>query len=213
MGVKPVFVDGSALQNWIVAFFTLALFSIAWKDNPVYRFVEHLYVGMAAAYGVGMAWFNYGRPNIEAIQKGNISYIIPIIIGLMIYTRYIKSLAWISRYTISFTVGTGAGYILSRDFRTNIVNQLAATFKPFWVPGNISETINNLILVIGVMGTMAYFLFTARRKGVVGVAANIGKWIMMIAFGTAFGNTVLGRISLFLGRMQFLLGDWLKIIK
>jgi hypothetical protein len=36
--------------------------------------------------------------------------------------------------------------------------------------------------------------------------------IMMIAFGSAFGNTVMGRLSLFIGRLQYLLGDWLGIL-
>jgi hypothetical protein len=31
----------------------------------------------------------------------------------------------------------------------------------------------------------------------------------MIAFGAMFGNTVMARLSLFIGRMQFLLKDWL----
>ncbi len=31
----------------------------------------------------------------------------------------------------------------------------------------------------------------------------------MIAFGAMFGNTVMARLSLFIGRMQFLLQDWI----
>ena len=32
---------------------------------------------------------------------------------------------------------------------------------------------------------------------------------MMVAFGAMFGNTVMARISLFIGRMRFLLADWI----
>ena len=35
----------------------------------------------------------------------------------------------------------------------------------------------------------------------------------MVGFGASFGYTVMARISLFIGRLQFLLGDWLGIIK
>jgi hypothetical protein len=36
---------------------------------------------------------------------------------------------------------------------------------------------------------------------------------MMVAFGALFGNVVMSRISLLIGRVQFLLGDWLHIIR
>jgi len=35
----------------------------------------------------------------------------------------------------------------------------------------------------------------------------------MISFGASFGYTVMARVSLLIGRLQFLLGDWLQIIK
>jgi hypothetical protein len=35
----------------------------------------------------------------------------------------------------------------------------------------------------------------------------------MVAFGAGFGYTVMARISLLIGRMSFLLGDWLGIIE
>ncbi len=77
----------------------------------------------------------------------------------------------------------------------------------------LGSSVNNVILVLGVVGTLSYFLFTQKRKGIIGAGATAGKWIMMVAFGSAFGNTVMARMSLALGRIQFLLGDWLHLIK
>ncbi len=54
------------------------------------------------------------------------------------------------------------------------------------------------------------------REGVAltfGTGSKIGIWVIMIGFGATFGFTVMGRISLLIGRIQFLLGDWLHIIK
>jgi hypothetical protein len=34
----------------------------------------------------------------------------------------------------------------------------------------------------------------------------------MIGFGATFGYNVMGRISLLIGRFQFLFADWLKLI-
>jgi len=35
---------------------------------------------------------------------------------------------------------------------------------------------------------------------------------LMIGFGSAFGNTVMGRVSLLIQRVEFLLQDWLHFI-
>jgi hypothetical protein len=42
---------------------------------------------------------------------------------------------------------------------------------------------------------------------------NIGIWFMMIGFGASFGYTVMARISLLIGRIQFLMTDWLGFLK
>jgi hypothetical protein len=71
----------------------------------------------------------------------------------------------------------------------------------------------SVILLIGVMCTLAYFFFSREHKGALGVASRIGIIFVMVGFGAAFGYTVMARISLLIGRLQFLLGPWLGIIE
>ncbi|MGI6662647.1 MAG: hypothetical protein ACOX4B_04100 [Bacillota bacterium] len=70
-----------------------------------------------------------------------------------------------------------------------------------------------LVIFIGSLSTITYFFFTREQKGALKVTSQIGRWTMMIAFGSAFSNTVMGRLSLLIGRLQYLLGDWLGILK
>ena len=37
---------------WIAALLTLFIFSFLYKDNPFYKFAEHLFVGISAGYYV-----------------------------------------------------------------------------------------------------------------------------------------------------------------
>jgi hypothetical protein len=39
--------------------------------------------------------------------------------------------------------------------------------------------------------------------------ARTGRWLLMISFGTFFGNTVMTRLAVFLERVQFLLYEWM----
>ena len=70
-----------------------------------------------------------------------------------------------------------------------------------------------LITFIGVLTTLSYFFFSREQKGALKVSANIGIWFIMIGFGASFGNTVMARVSLLIGRVQFLLTDWINLIK
>src|SRR5207247_5918093 len=38
------------LGVWVSAFLTLCVFSFLYKDNPFYKFAEHLFVGVSAGY-------------------------------------------------------------------------------------------------------------------------------------------------------------------
>ena len=71
---------------------------------------------------------------------------------------------------------------------------------------------NNIIIFVGVLGTLAYFLFTQKHEGSFGPLTPFGKWAMMVAFGATFGTTIFERLSLLIRTLNTLLGDWLGLI-
>jgi hypothetical protein len=68
------------------------------------------------------------------------------------------------------------------------------------------------LILVGVSAVLVYFFFSVEHSGVIGAVSRIGIWFLMVAFGASFGFTIMARISLLIGRMQFLLGDWLNIL-
>jgi len=60
------------------------------------------------------------------------------------------------------------------------------------------------------VSALVYFYFSKEHTGVVGGVARLGIWFLMVSFGAAFGFTVMARISLLIGRMEFLINDWIK---
>jgi hypothetical protein len=69
------------------------------------------------------------------------------------------------------------------------------------------------LFIVGTLCTLAYFFFSMEHKGVLGGAARVGIWFLMIGFGASFGYTVMARVSLLIGRVHFLLFDWLGLPK
>jgi hypothetical protein len=73
--------------------------------------------------------------------------------------------------------------------------------------------INSIILVVGVLTTLLFFYFSRPQRGLLRTGSQIGIGFIMIAFGASFGYTVMARISLLIGRVYFLLSDWLGLIR
>jgi len=56
--------EHSILGAWVAAFLTLAIFSYLYNDNPFYKFAEHVYIGVSAAYWGSIAFWNQIVPNM-----------------------------------------------------------------------------------------------------------------------------------------------------
>ena len=193
---------------WIAAGLTLCVFSFLYKDNPLYRFAEHLYVGLSVGYTIAQMW-NQGV--IKYIwypvkEEGNYFVLIPAAIGLLMFSRFIPKYRWLIRWPLAFMIGISAGASIPRDMNSMIFKQMEATIQPL-------ATINLVIIALGLLFTLFYFFFSVEHKGPAGVASKIGIFFIMISFGAAFGYTVMARISLLIGRTYFLLHDWLHIVR
>jgi 4-amino-4-deoxy-L-arabinose transferase-like glycosyltransferase len=103
-------------------------------------------------------------------------------------------------------VGIGTGLTIRGTIGSQLVQQIQATMLKL-------NSIDNIIMVVGTVTTLLFFYFTLTRENkVVKVSGTIGKYVMMIAFGASFGNSVMSRMSMMIGRVQFLLGDWLGFL-
>jgi hypothetical protein len=197
-------------QNWIAAFLTLCVFSFLYRDNPFYRFAEHLFVGSAAGYLLAVQYQNVIKPNvIGEMNQGNMLPLVPLALGIILLGRLWPRTSGIARWSLAFYVGIYSGIAIPSYLQAQIFAQLADQVKPF-APG--WGAINSALILIGFITVLSYFFFSAAHKGVHGLSARIGIWFLMVAFGASFGYTVMARVSLLIARMQFLLRDWLHLL-
>ena len=190
------------------------VFSFLWRDNPFYKFAEHLFVGMSAGYWVIYNIKNVLIPNwwnnlVPAEGGINPIWIIPGALALFMLLRVVPKLSGLSRMSLSLIVGTGAGLSMTAMLQTNALAQVNGTIIALGQGGGWFDWVSNIILVTGVVCGLVYFFFSKAHTGVVGGAANIGITLLMVAFGASFGYTVMARISLLIGQTQFLLFEWL----
>jgi hypothetical protein len=197
-------------QNWIAAFLTLCVFSFLYRDNPFYRFAEHLFVGAAAGYLLAVQYQNVIKPNvIGEMNQGNMLPLVPLALGIILLGRLWPRTSGIARWSLAFYVGIYSGIAIPSYLQAQIFAQLADQVKPF-APG--WGAVNSALILIGFITVLSYFFFSAHHRGLHGMSARIGIWFLMVAFGASFGYTVMARVSLLIARMQFLLRDWLHLL-
>jgi hypothetical protein len=213
---------GDGLGIITAAAITLAMYSFLYKDNPVFKIAENLFVGVAMGYSIIIVWYNILKPDVfEALivpllkdtgKAPQYTVIVPTLLGLFMFLRFSSKLSWLSRWSFAFIVGMGSGIAIPNFINAILLRQLEPMITPLYA-GSFWGTINTLLVLVGVVSVLFYFFFSLEHKGVIGGVSVIGIWFIMIAFGASFGYTVMARMSLLIGRIQFLLKDWLGIIQ
>lgn len=193
---------------WIAAFFTIAATSYVFKDNRVFKFAEHTFIGTAAGYTVAWNLTQLIRIGIEPMMaKGLYQYMIPIVLGLTVYFQFSKEYYWIARYGVAFMMGQGMGMAMRAKIRSDFIVQLQATIAPL---NNIDQILVFALVLTGLL----HFVFTVKKVETepFRTLIKLGRYGILIALGASFGNTVMTRLGQYQGRMIFLIRDWLQLI-
>ncbi len=136
---------------------------------------------------------------------------------MLLFACLVPRWRWLASLPLAFLVGIGAALSVGGALTGALVPQIQATMLPLNPQLGLERCLNNLVIILGTICALVYFYFTARPQSIGGRVAQgmgtVGKWILMVTFGAVFGNVVMGRVSLLVGRVQFLLGDWLQVIK
>lgn len=201
------------IGTWIAALLTIAITSLAWKDQPVSKMANHIYIGVVTANSIVQAWQNIMNVGINKILAGEFLYIIAILLGLLTYSRYSKATFWVYRYPIALVMGIGVGTSMRGLVGGSFLDQIRDSFFQLAVPGDAMTSVNNVIFFIILLSSLSYFLFTIRafRSETAMKFSLLGRYAMMGAFGYSFANTIATRINQYAGRIAFLLIDWLHI--
>lgn len=166
-----------------------------------------MFIGVSMGYALPLVYNLTFIPFVyrPIFIEHNFLILIPAFLGSLYIFRFSKNLGWLSRYPIVFGMAlVGMGVPMS--MHAYVLVQMRSAMNPL-------ETVNAAIIFVGTVTILLYFFFSKEHKGLYGKITNIGIWYMMVGFGASFGYTVMARISLLIGRIQFLLGDWLGLMK
>ncbi len=195
---------------WVSAFFTLAIFSFLYKDNPFYRLAEHIFAGLSAGYYIGLIWESVIIQQLwDPMLGGSWWLFIPGLLGVLMFARLWPRISWVSRIALAFVMGNTAGIFLVTQLHGIVLPQMQNTMLSLVGVDGFASALLAVVIVVGTISTLIYFYFSKEHKGIFGITAKVGIWFIMVSFGAHFGYTVMGRISLLIGRVYFLANEWL----
>lgn len=223
------FAISNRIEVWIAALLTLAVFSYLYKDNPLFKLVEHLFAGVASAYVFCTQWHDVVKPKLidpalssqtPALEKGLL--LIPFFLCLCMLSRVVPKWAWLSRWALAFIIGFYAGTNIPHYLETSVVKQVEATLnRPLIAQADgVWQTLllsaDNIVFILGIITVLSFFYFSLPHTGKIGkplgTLSTVGRYFMMVAFGATFANAVMGRVSVLIGSLDLLLRDWLEWI-
>ncbi len=206
------------LGTIIAAIATLAIFSFLYKDNPFYRMAEHILIGLSVGFTLVLLWNSVLTPKlfVPLFSKGDLWSLIPFAMSILMLMRLRGSWSKFSKPVMALIIGAGAGLSIPARMDARILKQLSATIEPFSAMGlgqlSAGDIFNAILGLIAVLTVMVYFFYTRPDNKPVRAISQVGIYFLMIFFGATFGYTVTSRLTLLIGRIEFLLSDFLHLI-
>jgi hypothetical protein len=198
------------VTQWMPVIATMMIMSFLYKDNPLYKIGENVFIGVSLGYGWIVSWEYVVHPffimpvndMFVEFHFWDITTILWFILSLTMFFRFSRKKAWVANYYFGFLFGYSAGYVIP-IYIQGILKQSTDLMKPL-NQGSFFETSKWIVIIFGTFAALMYFFFSKPHKGILGKTARVGIVVMMIFFGAAFGSTVMGRVSLFIDRALLL---------
>ncbi|MBJ95352.1 MAG: hypothetical protein CMP23_12890 [Rickettsiales bacterium] len=204
--------------TWLSIFLTLSILSFLYDDNPIYKLAEHLFMGLGIGIGTIEVYYGVFQPKLvhPLLEEHRYLSLCPLILLALLFTKLTRKHQDWARIPIAFIVAAFAGIKLTGEANGRLLEQVRASMPD--LPALYEEhglwnwdqagagVISGVILVLGLCACLLHFYFSARHNKTMQTISRVGILTLMLSFGASFGFTVMGRISLAIGRAETLLG-------
>jgi hypothetical protein len=213
------------LGLFIAAALTLMVFSYIFGDNFLFELASHIFVGVAVGYATLVVIYEVFIPLVTSGQ--HIVTILPalflcFLLIFRIFPARSETSNALAGIALAFVLGVGVALAIGGGLFGTLIPQVSATAGISWNPNHYPDTenevglvnwLNNIIIVLGTLGTLFYFTFAVRARGFMGGVreawvrfwAGMGRLMIIFTLGALFANTVSARVALLISRIQFLM--------
>lgn len=218
--MNPEFISG------IISFLlTVMILSYMIGDNVFFRLAIHVFIGVSAGYIAIVAFHQVIWPYLffplwtaSMIERGLL--LIPLVLSALLLMKISPRLGWLGGPAAGYLVGVGAAVAVSGAVLGTLLPQTASAAEPFDLSrlgslgiNPIESLFNGLVMLIGTIGTLAYFHFGARRRtdgsvkqnGLIEAIAWVGKLFVALTLGVLFAGVYAAALAALVERIHSLL--------
>jgi len=205
---------------------TIFILSYLFGDNILFRVAIYVFVGAAAGYVAAVAWTEVLYPALvqpvfsgaayadlaQAIRVG-----FPLLGSLLLLFKIFPRLSHLGQLPMAYLVGVGAAVTIGGAVLGTLLPQVSATFDGFDLSAagtsgfdTAFRFFNGALVLLGVVGTLAYFHFGAtqkpdgsvRRNPIINSLAWIGRVFIAVTFGVLFAGVYMAALTALIERMD-----------
>jgi hypothetical protein len=198
---------------WAGFILTLMVFSYLLGDNFLYRLAVYIFVGLSAGFiaivtveSVLLPWFK--ATMLSGNPGGIIIGLIPLLLGFLLLFKSSPHVGAIGNLAIAVLIGIGTAVA--------IVGAVSGTLIPLTSNAAASadgNMLNMIIAVIGVICSLMYFQYLARRTRTGAVVrgplnkllSSIGQGFIVVTLGALYAAAILTSLTIFSERIAYLL--------
>lgn len=207
--------------TWMIISFvlTLLVFSFLLGDNPFFRFVSALLIGITAGYLLVVIIYQVvlARLVVPLLQSPR-SAIVPLLLSALLLTKLSPRLARLGNLPMALLVGVGAAVAVGGAVLGTLFPQVKGALSFFASaliqPGssaamNIAE---GVFFLVGTIATLLYFTQFSRRKPqseakphwLAAIVSAIGKTFIAITLGAVFAGVLTAALTALVERTAFI---------
>ena len=205
---------------------TVFILSYLFGDNILFRLAIYIFVGAATGYVAAVACtevlypalvqpFFSGVAFADAAQAIGIGF--PLLGSFLLLFKVFPRLSHFGQLPMAYLVGVGAAVTVGGAVLGTLLPQVNATFDGFdLVSADVSGAdaafmfLNGVVVLLGVIGTLAYFHFGAtqkpdgsiRRNPLVNILGWIGRVFIAVTFGVLFAGVYMAALTALIERMD-----------
>lgn len=219
---------------WAGFVLTLMVFSYLLGDNFLYRLAVYVFAGLSAGYittvtfdSVILPWI---RGTVLSGDTGTIIVgVIPLALGALLLLKTTTRFNRVGNLALAFLIAVGAAVALVGAISGTLLPLIGDTVNTLRVNGDAADAginlVNAALLILGVIGTLAYFQYIARRnpnprpattpetdvgsgRGQRGpltrALGTIGQGFLVVTLGALYGGAILTGLTILSERIAFL---------
>lgn len=208
-------IDVDAIAGVASFILTLLVLSYLIGDNPLYRIAVYLFIGAAAGFvALTVAewlwnfWLRATAFNLEGPPAQRILSVVPLVLGLLLLLKFSPSTARLGNLAMAYLIGVGTAVALNGIILGTLLPQVRAAGSVPGIGSDVGGWVNGLVMAIGAISTLLYFMFVARRapSGQIvrplplRLVAAVGQGFIVVTLASLYAGAIVASLSIFAGR-------------